>query len=63
MSQTIARFPHFRFNGSMENSRATGGGVPRSMRYGWVRGGVVLEFPLPLNLRIIPNLPVNQSGN
>ena len=42
--------PHFHFNGSMENSRATG-------------GGVVLEFPLPFNLRIVPNLPANQSGN
>jgi hypothetical protein len=55
--------PHFRFNGSTEDSRATGGGVHRSMRYGWVQDGVVLEFPLPLNLRIIPNLPANQSGN
>ena len=32
--------PHFRFNDSMENSHATGGGVHRSMRYGWVQGRV-----------------------
>ena len=63
MQRTDARFPIFVFNGSVKDSRATGGGVPRSMRYGWVQGGVGLEFFLPLNLRINPNLHANQSGN
>ena len=61
-ARTDARFPIFVFNGSLKDSRATGGGVPRSMRYGWVQGGVGLENPLPLNLRIIPILNANQSG-
>lgn len=61
-ARTDARFPIFVFNGSLKDSRATGGGVPRSMRYGWVQGGVGLENPPPLNLRIIPILIANQSG-
>jgi len=62
MQQTDARFPVFVFNGLVKDSRATGGGVPRSMRYGWVQGAVRLEFPLSLNLGINPNLHANQSG-
>ncbi len=34
--------PHFRFNGSMKNSRSTGGGVHRSMRYGCTTLRVVI---------------------
>ncbi len=63
MLLTNARFPIFVSTAQCKKSRATEGGVHRSMRYGWVQGGVVLEFPLPLKLRIIPNLPAKQSGN
>ncbi len=45
MQQTDTRFPIFVFSGSVKDSHATGGGVPRSMRYGWVQGRVGLEFP------------------
>ena len=37
--------------------------APEWHLHGWVQGAVALEFPLPLNLRIIPNLHANQSGN